>query len=353
MFIGSEKFLNEFSQQWPMITEKSVWVKKFRFLNQEHHVALPVTFTPFASVEPCTARCTFCSETLIYKHSTQLSANLRPGTQYMDQLAQALAYVREVPVGVSLSGLEATSQPEWLLDVLDVLQDNQKQGGIYDEKILYTNGTGLAPDRTDAVRLLQRLRELNWSRLEMSRHSVDQKANDLIMRYRKNVSVQNNSVFEETVRRTQNYIPVKLVCIIQDGGVSDCEEMDAYLSWAHSLGVKEVVFRELSRLQGLYKENITATYVESRRVGIETLLNDVIYNSDFEKEEFVSGYYYWNAQFTWKKHVRVIFETSDYEKMKHLHDTDTIYKFVFHANGNLCADWDPNTKVLYKAERKL
>jgi hypothetical protein len=34
--------------------------------------------------------------------------------------------------------------------------------------------------------------------------------------------------------------------------------------------------------------------------------------------------------------------------MKARHRSGVIHKFVFHANGNLCADWDPEREVLLR-----
>ena len=48
----------------------------------------------------------------------------------------------------------------------------------------------------------------------------------------------------------------------------------------------------------------------------------------------------------WRDAVDVTFETSDYTEMKARHALDVIHKLIFHANGKLCADWDPNTRVL-------
>ncbi|WP_428214340.1 hypothetical protein, partial [Enterococcus casseliflavus] len=43
-------------------------------------IAQPVTFTPYASAQPCSARCRFCSETL--DDGGPHAAALRPGPQY-------------------------------------------------------------------------------------------------------------------------------------------------------------------------------------------------------------------------------------------------------------------------------
>ncbi len=45
-------------------------------------MAQPITFTPFASARPCSARCVFCSETLVHRAVRLLSASLRPQPDY-------------------------------------------------------------------------------------------------------------------------------------------------------------------------------------------------------------------------------------------------------------------------------
>jgi len=82
---------------------------------------LPITLTPFASVQPCSARCVFCSETLIPSDAAELSATLRPQPDYFDAFRAALAQLRLLPMGISLSGLEATDNIPWLMSVLDCL----------------------------------------------------------------------------------------------------------------------------------------------------------------------------------------------------------------------------------------
>ncbi len=312
--------------------------------------ALPITFTPFASVAPCTARCKFCSEALLYKHATQLSASLRPGAGYGAQLRSVFSELRGLPLGLSLSGLEATMGVDWLLDVLQASREFQGEGGEFDEKILYSNGTGLAPQVDSSREVLMALASLGLDRVEMSRHSPDQLRNDAIMNYRPGVAVAATEVFESAVRQALEHVPVKLVCVVQRRGVDSIETVERYLEWASRLGVKTVVFRELSRLHDLYKPNVTSKYVEEARVPIEPLVDGAVrVGSGFRPVELTEGYYYWNLRCRWENKLDVIFETSDYARMKSSHRSDAVYKLVFHANGNLCADWDPNTHILMKA----
>lgn len=331
------------------IIRKSLEVASYNLAGATKRVARPITFTPFASVEPCTARCHFCSETLIYKKATQLSATLRPGKDYFPLLKNAFEVTGQIPKGLSLSGLEATSDVDWLLQVIDESRESERKFQPFDDRVLYTNLTGFTRDRS--LELLKALQKFKLTRAEVSRHSHIEKNNQEIMNFRPGISVKLNSVFEEGLRLALDFIPVKLVCVIQKGGVETAEDVPTYLEWASKLGVKEVVFRELSRIHDLYKKNVSAKYVEANRVPIDEVLKSAWLNeSDFEYEEFVEGYYYQNHRFRFKSEMDVIFESSDYLQMKKLHQSDTIYKMVFHANGNLTADWDPGHQILISPE---
>lgn len=302
--------------------------------------ASPITFTPFASVRPCSARCTFCSETLQHRESQRLSASLRPGPRYFAQLAAALRDLREVPLGMSLSGLEQTDDADSFEGVLDAIGVHRSEGAVTDV-VLYSNGSGLT-EATTGARLLPRLSEL--TRVELSRHSSVQAANDAIMRFRPDVPVASMERFAEVARGAAEFTHVRLVCVIQRGGVDDSESLFAYLRWAHSLGVRDVVFRELSRLGTLYRPNRTLRLIEEGRVSIESLFRAAV-GRDLVPVRATAGYYYWNVECAFED-ATVTFETSDYTEMKRLHRSDVVHKLVFHANGTLGADWDPDREIL-------
>lgn len=312
--------------------------------------SLPVTFTPFASAQPCSARCVFCSETLRHRDATVLSAGLRPGAGYFEGLARALAELRGLPFGLSLSGLESTDDPDWLERVLDLLDAHD---GPITEKVLYTNTAGLARE-THGARLIPRLARFGLDRAEVSRHHREQAANDLIMRFRDGKPVAGNAVFERTVRELGAALPVRLVCVIQRTGVHDLAGVEGYLAWARDeLGVTDVVFREFSRLGDLYKPNAPLRTIARDRVPIEDLIDEIWSAAGnpvagFTPIRHTRGYYYWNLRCRWRDAVDVTFETSDYELMKARHHSDRVYKMIYHANGNLCADWDPETAVLLR-----
>jgi len=312
--------------------------------------ALPITLTPFASVSPCSARCRFCSETLVHRDARTLSATLRPGVDYHHRLSRALDALTGLPLGVSLSGLEATDDADWLAATLSALTDFEHRATV-ESKVLYSNGAGLARETTGA-RLIPLLATYGLTRIELSRHHPDAARNQAIMRFRPDKPIAAKPSFERTVRDLRAAgIPLRLVCILQSGGVDSAAEIREYLNWAQGLGIDDVVFRELSRLGDLYLANRPKRYIDARRVVLEDLL-DALWPVnraepiDFTPHILTDGYYYWNLESRWHNGMKVTFETSDYEVMKARHGSDAIYKLVFHANGNLCGDWDPDREVL-------
>lgn len=308
-----------------------------------------LTFTPYANPTPCNAHCRFCSEELLRKHQQHLTAErvIINYDQYFDGLAEALKDLAHLKnVGLSLSGLEATSDPMWLMRLLTLLQ-KEEDVPTFNEKVLYTNGSGLAkhPD------LIYALKETDFDRLEISRCHYDDEKNQKIMYINRNEAVHQNEGYEAMIRSVLPQVHVKNSCILTKIGVHDIHEVETYLEWAMSLGVKQVVFRELSRLDDNYIENNTKKWVEENRVPIDGLLTAVMPDLGTQRRHWSykhskAGYYYYNEYFDYKNQVEVIFETSSYNELMSRNESAVIQKLVFHSNGNLCGDWDPDSVVI-------
>lgn len=330
----------------PVVEKVAVRTLRHRFGGAlEREVALPLTFTPFASARPCSARCTFCSETLVHDETRVSSASLRPRPTYARELEGCMRALEGLPIGYSLSGLESTDDAAWLLEVLDVLDAHARRAPEYvEERVLYTNGSGLSP-RTTGARLVLRLAGFALTRAEISRHAVDEAANQRIMRFRDGGG--ERGAFEETVRFVRAAgVPVRLVCVVQREGVSDLDDAERYVAWARTLGVNDVVFRELSRTGPAYRATPSLRRVDAARVPIERFTRAL--PSHLCAVQRTHGYYYENLRCSLDD-VRVTFETSDYADMKARHRSGVVHKLVFHANGNLCADWDPEREVLWRS----
>jgi hypothetical protein len=281
------------------------------------------------------------------------SSQLRPKSDYFDRLQFALRTLAAVPMGLSLSGLEMTDRPAWFLQLLDVLTQHERAAQAFREKILYSNGAGFGDVPTRRM-LIGALDDFGLERIEWSRHSHLQAQNDRIMRFRPDVRIAQNTCFEEAVVEVASVCDVTLVCLIQRGGVSSLADIRGYLTWAGGLGVRRVVFREFARAGDQYRFNKTLSVLNECRVSVEALVRELFeeatrYAGEFVPRGITEGYYFWNIEYAWRERMLVVFEASDYRRMHALHASDTAYKLVFHADGNLTADWDPNTRVLLRA----
>lgn len=336
------------AQRAPSLADDSRW-HQHSINGHLHLVAQPVTFTPYAAAQPCSARCRFCSENLRDTQGDRSSSALRPTHDYFENLALSMRELEGLPIGYSLSGLETTDDLAWMDRMLDALQQHASRSAVT-ERVLYTNGAGFAdPERGEWTTTRFADFALDWS--EVSRHHFDEHANQNIMRFRHGVAAREQVAFERAVRILAARIPVKLVCIVQRSGIADAHLLMRYLDWARGLGVAAVIFREFSQLSADYVANTTACYVAANRVAMSDLVPQVLAHRTQGREMHVfratEGYYFWNLIARYRD-IDVIFEASDYARMHAMHDSGRIYKLVFHTNGNLCAGWNPQRQVLLR-----
>ncbi|MGO1001483.1 hypothetical protein [Lysobacter sp. CA196] len=321
-----------------------------RLNGRDYRFAQPITFTPYASARACSARCRFCSETLRPLEGGTLAQTLRPGADYFASLSQALAQLRGVPLSWSLSGLEASDDEAWFLQLLDTLAAAERDGVAVEERVLYSNGAGFARGRgAELIAALQRF-GLSW--VELSRHHPEPLRNQAIMRFREHEAIADAAVFEGVARRIADALPLRQVCILQHGGIDDAVGIDAYLDWAQRCGAGTVIFREFSRLGPDYRDNASRRYIERERVAIEAVLADCMAAPWWPRmtpQQITEGYYFWNLRLRDERRgLQVVFESSDYGAMHRRHASGDLYKLVFHANGRLCAGWQPDRDILWE-----
>lgn len=332
----------------PPASDPSRWISH-RIEGVSHRFAQPLTLTPYAAVCACSARCRFCSETLREEGLTgRMAAALRPGPHYFAHLRAALALLEGVSLSYSLSGLESTDDPDWLLELLATL-DNPAKGPKVEDSVMYSNGAGLVEH---AGRLLPALAAFGLSAIEWSRHHDAEEANQRIMRFRAGQRVAGQEAFQEAVAQVNSRIPVRLVCVVQHGGIATPDDVVRYIDWAHGLGVATVIFREFSELPASYRDNAAHRYINSTRVSVEELLEACMADRRFRERHqplaLTSGYYFWNARWQTANQQEVIFEKSNYATMLAHESSGLVYKLVFHANAHLCAGWQPDHHVLWQ-----
>lgn len=333
----------------PAKGEKDRWVKA-SIDGREYQFALPITFTPYASATACSACCKFCSENLRVKNESLCASTLRPSETYFEGLENALTQLRDVPLSYSISGLEASDDPVWFQELLKVLQQHESDAKVED-KVLYSNASGLVEGE-----LLQSIKAFGLSWIELSRHHHEAQVNQRIMRFSSQNPIASNGALAQVIEQYRNACPIKLICVVQKGGVDDLDGLLAYLSWAKNLGIRQVVFRELAQLDNTYRQNATWRYVNESRISVASLFKQFAYwvasQSTLKAKQLTNGYYFSNVIVECNG-LEITFEGSDYRQMHEKHSTDAVYKLVYHANGNLCADWSPARNVIFSTNQQV
>ena len=305
-----------------------------------------LTFTPYANPTPCNAHCSFCSEELLRLDATRLSAKTPIGAhdRYFAGLARAWQELAGFELGLSLSGLEATSDPAWMSRLLTLVRAHDT---LFAERVLYTNGSGLCT----APALIDALAEARFDRVELSRVHFDERVNHLVMRFDADQPIRTRTAFEATVRQVLAAgLELKLVCILNTQAVASVEDVERYVGEAEALGVRRVVFRGLSELGDLYRDNRETRWMAKHRVPVRALM-DVLLPEEGEPragwtfEGVTSGYYYYNEVYR-RRGVEVVLEGASY--VAHLDGVQggVLQKLVFHSTGDLCGDWVPNAQVI-------
>ncbi len=305
-----------------------------------------LTFTPYANPTPCNAHCSFCSEELMRLDADRLTAKrtIDDHDRYFAGLDRAWRELAGFEMGLSLSGLEATSDPAWLRRLLGLVGEH---GALFPVRVLYTNGSGLCAD----AGLADDLARARFDRVELSRCHFDERVNERVMRFDRDVAIRGGAAFEETVQRVRAAgVEVMLVCILNGQGVSTVEEAEAYLDGAEALGVRRVVFRALSELGDIYRDNRETRWIARHRVSARALMDAVLSEEGTAREGWslvgvTSGYYYYNEVYR-RGAMEVVLEGSSYVAHHDGVRGGVLQKLVFHSSGDLCGDWVPNAQVV-------
>ncbi|MDG1481293.1 MAG: hypothetical protein P8R54_16995 [Myxococcota bacterium] len=300
-----------------------------------------LTFTPYANPTACNAHCTFCSEELLRKDGTRLTAKttITDFDRYFAGLDRVWRELAGFEMGLSLSGLEATSSPPWMLRMLALVADHS---ALFPEKVLYSNGTGLFthPPLVDAMQAV------GFDRVELSRSHLNEDINQQIMRFNRGEPIRKHAAFEALIAALRDRVTVKLSCILTAAGVSTLRGIEDYIDQAADLGITEIVFRELSQLGSVYNENRFTDWIAENRVDVRALMQQVQPDTGDLRDgwEFLgatSGYYYYNEVYQ-RRGVTVRLEVSSYTAHHDAHRTGVLQKLVFHSTGDLCGDWVPD-----------
>ena len=289
------------------------------------------------SPQECNAACPFCVEKL--RHSSAGREFARTGRipleKYLTALDNTLAALAPLNPSVSVTGGEPTLDPA-LPSILAVLRRRRAR-----KLTVTTNGSGLL-SQVDGRSVLEWIAAAGARHLNVSRASVDAARNTALMRMRDGL---NREDLGRALRLARDMgVRPRLSCVLVKGEVDRPEKILEYLDFAESMGVDNVVFRELMKPDeaALVPGDPVAGYCRAFAVPLTPVLDWVSGDQEFSFIRQVMGYYYYVE--VWRRRgIDVVFEAADLARAETARKKrpGLAYELVFHPDGALATTWRP------------
>lgn len=291
------------------------------------------------SAEPCNARCTFCVEELRPasrgRELQRQKTTEQDDDRYFEALDATLKATAPLAPSVSITGGEASRDPR-LPRILKLLASHGAR-----KRVLTTNGSGLR----DAS-ILDAVCEAGLDHLNISIAHPDEALNARFMRF--SDSPTRPELLRIVAAARAAGIRVRLSCVLLKEGIANGDDLRAYVAFAASVGVDNVIFRQLMKTDpATHARNHVVRYSDHNRVPLEPLLDALHDAADFIPVRQIMGYYYYVE--VWRHgDVDVVFEEADLARLEAVKRADptTVHELVFHPNGRLATTWQPWDGVL-------
>lgn len=322
------------------------------------------------SAQTCNAHCPFCVEELRpLSRGVRLSEQKRALTDddaYFEKLERALEAVEPLDPSVSITGGEPSRDPR-LPRILALL----KGRGVR-KRTMTTNGSGLLEpiDPIDTLQsmgpmgptarrdMLDAVLSAGLSHLNISRAHPDPRENQRVMRF--DPFFGNVALSRILDRCREARLRVRLSCVLLRGVVDSLAGCLEYLDWAASMGVDNVVFRQLMAYDpSTVLANVVTRYTDRATVPLEPLLERIRPTDGggghprFRFLRQVLGYYYYVEVYRYEGPnggVDVCLEAADLAWIERDRQRrgrrDVAHELIFHPNGRLCSSWQPWDGVL-------
>jgi molybdenum cofactor biosynthesis enzyme MoaA len=219
-----------------------------------------VSFLPVA--KGCQAACPFCfSDGSVSVDQAQARLDWTSVDAWL-----ALARSRGAERAVITGGDEPT-----MLDWSDTTELVRRCSSAFGTTVLITNGFKMA-SASDPSKCVRNLREAGLSVLAISRHHADDDMNARLMKLdTRTVELLNGC---RQARASGEGLRIRLVCVLQRGGVESVSDVEGYIRWAASVGADEVCFKELyvsSSLESVYYSRPSNTWSARHQVSLEVV----------------------------------------------------------------------------------
>ncbi|MFT6398508.1 MAG: molybdenum cofactor biosynthesis enzyme MoaA [Bradymonadia bacterium] len=314
------------------------------------------------SAQTCNAKCPFCVEELRpLSRGRELSQQKRVQQDdelYFSALSRTLAAVEPVRPSVSITGGEPSLDPR-LPRILEVLRAADAR-----KLTMTTNASGLLLDSGDGTGadLLTHVLAAELKHLNISRAHTDEATNQRIMAIQ---PLHTNDELRSIIDRTaETETRVRLSCVLLKGHSETLADCMSYLEWAASIGVDNVVFRQLMQVdESTVVDNYVTRYSRRARAPMHPILEAIrpgaagaSCHPRFEFIRQVLGYYYYVEVYRYhsaRGPIDVCIEGADLARIEadkqNPENSDVVHELVFHPNGALSSTWQPWDGVLLEA----
>ena len=300
------------------------------------------------SAQRCNARCAFCVEELRPASRGGELAGQRTveadDGRYFASLERALDVVQaRLRPSVSVTGGEPSKDPR----LPRILRTLAARGAR--KRTVTTNGSGLL-DVREGTRLVDWLGVTGVAHLNVSRAHPDQDRNARLMGYAEGPTSQDMRTIVAAAQ--QGGARVRLSCVLVQGAIDSLEGVARYVGFAQSLGVHQVIFRQLMKTDPrTVARSSVVRFSDRTRVALEPLLDRISGDGRFAFVRQIVGYYYYVE--VWRfEGTDVVFEEADLAGLEDAkrRDPQLVHELVLHPDGRLASTWQPWDGVLGRAE---
>lgn len=295
------------------------------------------------SAQTCNARCGFCVEELRpASRGTALERQRSIETddvRYFAALAATLEQLRPLSPTISITGGEPSKDPR-LPDILALTARFPSK-----RRSLTTNGSGLLDVRSSRP-IIDHIVEAGVEHLNISRAHPDHERNAKLMVLHEGLALAR--LREVVARAREGGVRVRLSCVLVEGAIDSLAKIREYLEFARSLGVDNVIFRQLMHVdRNTVADNFVVKFSDRRRARLEPLLDQISADPEFSFTKQIVGYYYYVE--VWRRAgVDVVFEEADLAQLERSKRSmpGVIHELIFHPNAKLASTWQPWDGVL-------
>jgi MoaA/NifB/PqqE/SkfB family radical SAM enzyme len=295
------------------------------------------------SAQRCNARCPFCVEELRpASRGKSLRAQKqieRDDARYFRRLEETLDALRPLAPTLSITGGEPSKDPR-LPRILECVAKMPAK-----RKTLTTNGSGFL-DVSGARRVIDDVVDARLNHVNVSVAHPDRATNAALMRL--HAALTPDQLKSVVTTLAQAGTRVRLSCVLLKAAVHSLEDILAYLDFARSLGVDNVIFRQLMKSDpATHAPNSVVAFSEQERVLLEPLLGEISDHPQFEFVKQVMGYYYYVEIYHYQG-MDVVFEEADLAQLEATkrRQPHVIHELVFHPSALLAYTWQPWDGIL-------